>query len=106
MQNPAYVLPGATASVARTSEERIASVAAWREAPSFSDAERAVLQLAESVTRLADRSQESVPDALWGEVAEHFGEKELPALILTVALTDFFNRINTTIREHSGTSWG
>lgn len=82
-----------------TSEERIASVAAWREAPYFSDAERAALQLTESVTRLADRSHESVPDALWDEVADHFDEKELSAIILTIALTNLFNRINTTIKE-------
>jgi AhpD family alkylhydroperoxidase len=88
-----------------TSEERIASVSAWREAPWFSDAERAALQLTESVTRLADRSHESVPDALWDEVADHFDEKELSGLILTIALTNMFNRINTTTREPAGTTW-
>jgi AhpD family alkylhydroperoxidase len=88
-----------------TSEERIASVAAWREAPWFSDAERAALQLTESVTRLADRSHESVPDTLWDEVADHFDEKELSGLILTIALTNMFNRINTTTREPAGTTW-
>jgi AhpD family alkylhydroperoxidase len=88
------------------SEERIAAVAAWREAPYFSDAERAALQLTESVTRLSDRSHESVPDALWDEVADHFDEKELSALILTIALTNLFNRINTTIKEPAGTTWG
>jgi AhpD family alkylhydroperoxidase len=90
---------------AGTSEERIAAVAAWREAPYFTDAERAALQLTESATRLADRSQDSVPDALWDEVADHFDEKELSALILTIALTNLFNRINTTIREPAGTTW-
>ncbi|KOU60342.1 alkylhydroperoxidase [Streptomyces sp. MMG1533] len=88
------------------SEERIAAVAVWREAPYFSDAERAALQLTESVTRLADRSHDSVPDELWDEVADHFDEKELSALILTIALTNLFNRINTTIKEPAGTTWG
>ncbi len=91
---------------AGASEERIAAVAAWREAPYFSDAERAALQLTESVTRLADRSHESVPDALWDEVADHFDEKQLSALILTIAVTNMFNRINTTIKEPAGTTWG
>jgi AhpD family alkylhydroperoxidase len=91
---------------AGASEERIAAVAAWRDAPYFSDAERAALQLTESVTRLADRSQESVPDALWDEVADHFDEKELSALILTISLTNMFNRINTTIKEPAGRTWG
>jgi AhpD family alkylhydroperoxidase len=87
------------------SEERIAAVAAWREAPFFSDAERAALQLAERMTRLADRSEESVPDALWDEVADHFDEKQLSALILTISLTNLFNRVNTTIKEPAGTTW-
>ncbi|GHI05695.1 alkylhydroperoxidase [Streptomyces cellostaticus] len=91
---------------AGASEERIAAVGAWREAPFFSDAERAALQLAERVTRLADRSEESVPDALWDEVADHFDEKQLSALILTISLTNMFNRINTTIKEPAGTTWG
>lgn len=91
---------------AGTSEERIAGVVAWREAPFFSDAERAALQLTESVTRLADRSHESVPDALWDEVADHFDEKELSGLILTIALANLFNRVNTTIKEPAGTTWG
>ncbi|MEV6169486.1 carboxymuconolactone decarboxylase family protein [Streptomyces sp. NPDC051954] len=91
---------------AGTSDERIAAVAAWRHAPFFSDAERAALQLTEVVTRLADISEESVPDALWNEVADHFDETELAALILTISLTNLFNRINTTIREPAGTTWG
>ncbi|MFC9507947.1 carboxymuconolactone decarboxylase family protein [Streptomyces sp. NPDC057002] len=91
---------------AGVSEERISAVAAWRHAPFFSDAERAALKLTEAVTRLADLSEESVPDALWDEVADHFDEKELSGLILTVSLTNMFNRINTTIQEPAGTTWG
>ncbi|WP_210588268.1 carboxymuconolactone decarboxylase family protein [Streptomyces sp. GESEQ-35] len=91
---------------AGVSDERIAAVAAWRHAPFFSDAERAALQLTETVTRLADLSEESVPDSLWNEVADHFDETELSALILTISLTNLFNRINTTIREPAGTTWG
>ena len=58
------------------------------------------------MTRLSDLSGESVPDALWDEVADHFDEKELSALILTVSVTNMFNRINTTIQEPAGTTWG
>ncbi|MFE0249485.1 carboxymuconolactone decarboxylase family protein [Streptomyces sp. NPDC059010] len=91
---------------AGTSVERIDAVSAWRDAPWFTDAERAALQLTESMTRLADRSHESVPDELWDEVADHFDEKELSALILTISVTNMFNRINTTIKEPAGTTWG
>ncbi|MFD7435819.1 carboxymuconolactone decarboxylase family protein [Streptomyces sp. NPDC059861] len=91
---------------AGVSEERVASIAALRHAPFHSDAVRAALTLAETVTRLADRSEEPVPDALWDEVADHFDEKEVSALILTVALTNMFNRVNATIKEPAGTTWG
>ncbi|MFI6014865.1 carboxymuconolactone decarboxylase family protein [Streptomyces sp. NPDC051243] len=91
---------------AGASDERIDAVAAWREAPYFTDAERAALQLTESVTRLADRSHESVPDTLWDEVADHFAEKELSALILLIGVMNLFNRVNTTIKEPAGTTWG
>jgi AhpD family alkylhydroperoxidase len=90
---------------AGVSEDKIAAVAAWRHAPFFTDAEVAALKLTEAVTRLADRSDEPVPDALWDEVADHFDEKGLSALILTIAVLNFFNRINTTIREPAGTQW-
>src|ERR1700755_1352449 len=42
-------------------DARLFTVAAWREAPYFSDAERAALALAEAATRIADR-----PDAVTG----------------------------------------
>lgn len=88
------------------SDERVGNVAAWREAPFYSDVERAALALTESVTRLADRSSEAVADELWDEVADHFDESQLSAIILTIAMTNFFNRINATIREPAGQSWG
>src|SRR3712207_6054018 len=52
------------------SDERIFTVAAWREAPWFSDAERAALALTEALTRIADRP-DPVPDELWSEVTRH-----------------------------------
>ena len=85
-------------------EDRIATVAAWREAPFFTDAERAALALTEAATRMADRP-ESVTDAVWDEAADHFDEKGLSAIILMIALTNFFNRINVTVREPAGTTW-
>lgn len=88
------------------SDERVGNVAAWREAPFYSDVERAALALTESVTRLADRSADAVSDELWDEVADHFDEGQLSAIILTISITNFFNRINATIREPAGTSWG
>lgn len=49
------------------------AVTAWRESPSFTDAERAALALTEAVTRMADG--DGVPDPVWDEAARHYDEK-------------------------------
>ena len=56
--------------------------------------------------RLGDRSGDAVPDALWDEVADHYDEQELAALILWIATTNLFNRINATVQEPAGVTWG
>src|SRR5262245_57214394 len=81
-----------SAKKAGETDERLFAVAAWREHPWFTDAERAALDLAEAMTRLADRP-ESVSDAIWDEVARHYDEQQRAALILWIATTNFFNRI-------------
>ena len=83
------------------SNERLFSVAAWREAPYFTDAERAALALAEAATRLADRP-ESVSDEIWNEAARHFNERELAALVLSIAVINLWNRVNATTRQIAG----
>ena len=54
-------------------EERLFAVAAWRDAPYFTDAERAALALTEAVTRLSDRAN-PVPDEIWSEATRHYDE--------------------------------
>ncbi len=93
-----------SARKAGETEERLFAVAAWRESPLFTDDERAALALAESATRLADRS-EGVPDDVWDAAADHFDEKQLAALVLMVAVTNFFNRLNATTKQVAG-AWG
>jgi len=96
-----------TASAQKAGEtvERLLQLAAWRECDLFSPAERAALELTEAVTRLADRS-DAVSDELWAEINDHHDEKAVAAIILMVSLTNFFNRINTTVREPAGATWG
>jgi AhpD family alkylhydroperoxidase len=79
-------------------DERIFMVAAWREAPCFTAAERAALALAECVTRLSDRP-DPVPDAVWDEAVRHYGEKGLSAVLLTIATTNVYNRLNVVTRQ-------
>ena len=87
------------------SDERLFAVAAWREAPYFTDAERAVLALTEAVTRLADRS-DPVPDAVWDEATKYYNEREMASLILWIATTNLFNHLNVPTRQPAGVqSW-
>jgi AhpD family alkylhydroperoxidase len=79
-------------------DERFFAVAAWREAPYFTDAERAALALTEAVTRLSDRA-DPVPDEIWDEAARHYDEKALAALVIEIALINVWNRFNVTTRQ-------
>lgn len=88
-----------------TSQERIDTAAVWRHSPFFSEKERLAFELTESSTRLADSHGEPVSDELWNRLRLHFDEPELAALILAIALINFFNRINVTIQEPAGTTW-
>lgn len=90
-----------SAAKAGESAERLASVAAWREAPYFTGAERAALALAEAATRLADRA-DPVPDDIWNAAADHYTQQQLAAIVLMIAVTNLFNRLNVTTRQVAG----
>ena len=85
-------------------DERIFAVAAWREAPYFTEAERAALALTEAVTRLADRA-DPVPDEIWDEAARHYDEEALAGLVLAIANINVWNRFNVATRQVAGQEW-
>jgi AhpD family alkylhydroperoxidase len=93
-----------SAKKAGESDERLFAVAAWRETELFTEAERAALALAESMTRLADRP-DPVPDEVWDEAARHFDENQLAGLVLWVATTNLFNRLNATTKQPAAAAW-
>ncbi len=93
-----------SAKKAGETDQRLFAVSAWRETPYFTDAERAALALAEAVTRLSDRA-DPVPDEIWNEAARHYDEQGLAALILTIATTNLWNRLNATTRQVAGQQW-
>jgi AhpD family alkylhydroperoxidase len=82
-------------------EERMVALAAWRDAPYFTAAERAAFAFAEAATRLADRP-DPVPDDIWFEAAQHYDEKALAALTLNVAVINLWNRLNVPTRQIAG----
>jgi AhpD family alkylhydroperoxidase len=71
-------------------ERRLYAVPVWREAPFFTDRERAALELTEAATRLTDGA---VSDDLIAGVAKHFSEVELAELIWSIAVINAWNRL-------------
>lgn len=82
-------------------DERLFAVAAWRDTPYFTDAERAALALTEALTRISDRA-DPVPDDLWNEVSRHYDETALAMLILAIANINVWNRLNAATRQVAG----
>jgi AhpD family alkylhydroperoxidase len=75
------------------SEARIAAVATWRDAPYFTDAERAALALTDAVFQPAARGEERVPDDLYLEVAKHYDDKAMATLMVVVASAGFWMNV-------------
>jgi AhpD family alkylhydroperoxidase len=85
-------------------DDRLFAVGAWRDAPYFTDAERAALALTESLTRIAD-SADPVPDEVWAEAARHYDEKQLAGLVTAIAAINVWNRLNVATRQVAGQPW-
>ena len=85
------------------SSERLLTLPAWRESALYDDAERSALGLAEAMTRLADHP-DVVTEEIWADAAGQFDDRALSALVSMIALTNFFNRVNTTLKVQPG-SW-
>ena len=83
------------------SDQRLSTVSGWRDAPYFTDAERAALALTEAATRLSDRG-DAVPDTVWDEAARHYDEQGLAAITLGIAGINVWNRLNVTTRQVAG----
>lgn len=89
------------ASKAGETNQRLFAVAAWRETPYFTDAERAALALTEAVTRLSDQV-DPVPDEIWAEATRHYDETQLGTLVLAIAKINVWNRLNAATRQIAG----
>jgi AhpD family alkylhydroperoxidase len=84
-----------------TTDERLYAVAAWRDAPYFTDAERVALELTELLTRIADRG-DPVPDEVWEEATRHYDEEGLSALLIAISSINVWNRLNAATRQVAG----
>ena len=87
------------ARAAGESEQRLYGLSAWREAPYYTDRERAALAWVEAITDLHDGH---VPDAAYDAVRAHFGEKEVADLTWAAAAINAWNRVAIASRSEAG----
>ena len=81
-------------------EQRLYLLPVWREAPCYSDRERAALAWTEAVTRVADTRE--VPDDVYEEARRHFDEQALVDLTLAIVAINGWNRFNVAFRTTVG----
>lgn len=82
------------------SEQRLYGLSAWREAPYYSERERAALAWTEELTLIADNH---VSDDLYEQTRRKFSEQELVDLTLAVVTINAWNRITISFRQEPGT---
>lgn len=81
------------------SEQRLYLLNAWREAPFYTERERAALEWTEAVTLITEGH---VPDELFERVRQHFTEGELADLTLAVVAINGWNRLSISFRTPVG----
>ena len=85
-------------TAAGESDERVRTVAAWRDTPFFSPEERAALALTEAATRLAD-TVDPVSDEVWAEAAKLYSDQELAGILLAAGVNNLWHRLMPTTRQ-------
>jgi AhpD family alkylhydroperoxidase len=80
-------------------DERLFSLVTWREAPFYTDQERAALGLAEEATVIG---RDGVSDEAWAEAQKHFDDETLAALVVAIATINAWNRLGVTLRMEPG----
>jgi AhpD family alkylhydroperoxidase len=80
-------------------EQRLYLLSAWREAPVYSERERAALEWTEALTLI---SENHVPDEVYERVKKQFDDKEMVNLTVAVSLINSWNRLAISFRTVTG----
>jgi AhpD family alkylhydroperoxidase len=80
-------------------EQRLYGLDAWREAPYYTERERAALALTEAITKVTEGH---VPDAVYMQAKAQFNEQELVALVYAITAINAWNRLAITFRSEPG----
>ncbi|WGU96505.1 carboxymuconolactone decarboxylase family protein [Paenibacillus dendritiformis] len=70
--------------------ERIVLLDVWRDVPNYSSQEKAALELAEHITRVAELG---VPDHVYEQVRAHFTEQQYVNLVMAINAINCWNRL-------------
>ena len=87
------------ARAAGETEQRLYLLNAWREAPLYSDRERAALAWTEAVTLIGEGH---VPGDVYAATREHFHEDELVSLTMAIVAINGWNRLCIAFRAEAG----
>jgi AhpD family alkylhydroperoxidase len=87
------------ARAAGETEQRLYGLSAWREAPYYSDRERAALEWTEALTLVTEGH---VPDDVYERVRAQFSEDEIAHLSLAIVAINGWNRLNVAARTSAG----
>lgn len=77
-------------------EQRLATLSAWRETPYFTERERAALEWAEALTLVAETH---APDSAYDTVSAQFSDTELADLTLLISIINTWNRFAIGFRK-------
>ena len=80
-------------------EQRLYGLSAWREAPFYSERERAALAWTEALTKI---SENDVPDALYDATRKYFDEEEIVTLTMAIIAINGWNRLAIGFRTLPG----
>lgn len=81
-------------------ELRIDLVSAWREAPCYTERERAAFEYTEELTRISQSQQ--ISNELYAKMQKHFNDKELATLTLNIGLINIWNRLAIAFHSDLG----
>jgi AhpD family alkylhydroperoxidase len=81
-------------------EQRLYGLDAWREAPYYTDRERAALEWTEALTLVTDGH---VPDEVYESARRQFSERELVELAMIAVAINGWNRLCIGFRVEAGT---
>lgn len=78
---------------------RLNVLAAWRDAPFYSPAERAALAWTECLTEV---SQKGAPDDVYEELKKYYSPEEIMELTFAIVAINGWNRINVAVKSEVG----